>query len=298
VQCGSFPLESDEYKKYILPHKLTVVMNRRRCRDLSKEECNADRPPVADYPKYSGTGNGWSDLLNFDIKVPGEHRIYNETFDAEIQMLHAHLENKKLNSLGIPIRATEDGHNADFQRVLDQFHGVHYRDTQACFDQRRNLRQQDIAKYYEDLMEQGQRDGWYNEHTARIMLDPKSRRELQRSSDANFNPYSEDFMVDMFYFRYRGSMTEPPCMFLTWFFMDKPMLISFDQLRQVKFLLFTHVDPETCEKTSVHNADQSVARPLQPHRGDFDETSWIQHCIAGTFGSDLDRFGKPGRRCD
>ena len=294
MQCGSFPIESDEYKKYILPHKLTVVMNRRQCRDLTQVECNNNTPPVADYPQYSGTGGGWSDLINWDIKVPGEHKIYNETFDAEIQMMHAHLENQKLNSLGIPIRATNDAYSADFQRVLDQFHDVHFRDTRACMN-RRNLRQQqNITKYYEDLMEQGKRDGWYNEHTARIMLDTEYMRELQ--SSFRFDPYSEEFMVDMFYFRYRGSMTEPPCMYLTWFFMDKPMLISFDQLRQVKFLLFTHVDPETCEKTSVHNVDQSVARPVQPVYDD-EETAWTQHCIAGTFESDLDRFGRPGRRC-
>lgn len=48
---------------------------------------------MADYPKYSATGSEFSDLLNFDIKVPGKHTIAGETFDAKIQMLHAHITN-------------------------------------------------------------------------------------------------------------------------------------------------------------------------------------------------------------
>ena len=70
---------------------------------------------------------------------------------------------------------------------------------------------------------------------------------------------------------------------VTWWVMDKPMIISLKQLRQIKFLLFTHVD-ENCKKTSVHNAEQSVARPAQP-LGE-PELAWIQHCETGSFEAD------------
>ncbi len=264
-------------------------MNRRACLDTDMQECKVGRPPMADYPKYSATGSEFSDLLNFDIKVPGEHTIAGETFDAEIQMLHAHLTNRKLSSLGIPIRATEGGHNDEFQKILDEFHHTHYLDASTCLN--RNLRQ-DTSKFYEDLMDEAVRGGWYNEHSAN-MTDPDFIRRLQGTSTI-FNPYSEQFMVDLFFFRYPGSMTEPPCMIVTWWVMDKPMIISFEQLRQIKFLLFTHVDGN-CEKTSVQNVEQSVARPIQP-LGE-PETAWIQHCTTGSFESDIVQQGIPGRRC-
>lgn len=275
------------YKKQILPHKLTVIMNRRACLDIEEEKCKEGRPPLADYPKYSGIGSDFSDLLNFDIKVPGEHTIGGETFDAEIQMLHVHLTNRKVSSLGIPIRAMEDGHNSEFQTILNEFHHVYYTDASGC--SKRNLRQ-DTSALYKDLMEEAARNGWYNEHSAK-MADPDFVRGLQQSTSVNFNPYSKSFMRDMFFFRYPGSITEPPCMFVTWWVMDKPMIISFEQLRQIKFLLFTHVD-ENCEKTSVHNTEQSVARPIQPP-GD-PELAWIQHCETGSFEADII---PPDRQC-
>ena len=155
-------------------------MNRRACLDTDSQECKEGRPPIADYPKYSSTGSEFSDLLNFDIKVPGEHTIAGETFDAEIQMLHVHLTNRKLSSLGIPIRATEDGHNDEFQTILDEFHNTHYLDASACLNRtlpHRNLRR-DISKFYEDLMDEAVRGGWYNEHSAK-MTDPDFIRRLQ-----------------------------------------------------------------------------------------------------------------------
>lgn len=265
-------------------------MNRRACLDIEYQECKGGRPPLADYPKYSATGSDFSDLLNFDIKVPGEHTIGGETFDAEIQMLHAHLTNRKLSSLGIPIRAMEDGHNSDFQTILDEFQRVHYMDAiSGC--SKRNLRQDTSQhQFYDDLMAEAARNGWYNEHSAK-MTDPEFVRGLQHNVSVNFNPYSESFMRDMFFFRYPGSITEPPCMFVTWWVMDKPMIVSFEQLRQIKFLLFTHVD-ENCKKTSVHNVEQSVARPIQPLGKP--ELAWIQHCETGSFEADVI---PPNRRC-
>lgn len=72
----------------------------------------------------------------------------------------------------------------------------------------------------------------------------------------------------------------------------QPMTISFQQLEQVKRILFSHVD-EDCEPTSVHNNGQSVARPLYPLGEDRD----IQKCGAEWFVSDEDKGRNPGRMC-
>jgi Eukaryotic-type carbonic anhydrase len=82
---------------------------------------------------------------------------------------------------------------------------------------------------------------------------------------------------------------------VTWFVMAAPTMISLSQLRQLKHLLFTHVD-ENCQKSSVHNDEQSVARPVQP-LGSLriigstnlleDVPRVVTHCQEGDFEPDV-----------
>ena len=44
---------AEDFTRQILPHKLSLKMNRRKCLDLENEECDRGRPPIADYPRYS-----------------------------------------------------------------------------------------------------------------------------------------------------------------------------------------------------------------------------------------------------
>jgi len=75
---------------------------------------------MADFPNYSSSVTHLSDLLNVDIKVPGEHYIGGESFDAEIQMMHIHLNASMLAYIGIPVRAINaSGFNQEYQAVLD-----------------------------------------------------------------------------------------------------------------------------------------------------------------------------------
>jgi len=230
--------------------------------------------------RYSSTGTHFSDLLNLDIKVPGEHWIEGESFDAEIQMLHTHLTSARVTSIGVPIRATADGFNAEFQAVLDQFQLVYEYDQATCAANTTNRRRA-ASNLHEDFMNTDTHHEW-EEHSTKLD-DPDFIRRLQ-SWGAPFNPYSEAFLTTLFFFRYDGSTTDPPCYSNTWFVMSSPMLISFEQLRQIKFLLFTHVDGN-CEKTSVHNSDQSVARPLQTLRSDVA----VMKCMEGDFISDEEK---------
>ena len=86
AQCGSRSVFHGSYDRLILPHKLSIVLNRRKCTDTSDPGCSIGRPPMADYPQYSSATTPYSDLLNLDIKVPAEHTIEGVAFDAEIQM--------------------------------------------------------------------------------------------------------------------------------------------------------------------------------------------------------------------
>jgi carbonic anhydrase len=211
----------------------------------------------------------YSDLLNLDIKVPGEHQILNETFDAEIQMLHIHMTVSRMAQIGVPVRATADGYNDRFQAVLDQFQAKYEMNRAACAatnnnnkNSRRGRRRREMAVADNAVLDsaapiQGDKHGFQRQ------LQNNTSSNVTTLSSNGFDLYA-DFLPTVYFYRYEGSNTEPPCMSMTWFVMNHPLIISFAQLRQVKHLIFTNVHNETCQPTSVHNLDQSVARPIQP----------------------------------
>lgn len=357
------------------------------------------RPPIVDFPNWSSNTTHYSDLLNLDIKVPGEHTIRGESFDAEIQMLHIHLEEGRMGYIGIPIRAQLSGFNMEYQALLDQFQIAYNKDLSDCSrnqllhslgsfvppsdeaddsnptvedetiemvsttanDENATINNtdsvlvnqaptedmgggvllntagntssqnneslvgttiQNLLPFFSVASIPGQNntttgnstlvgegatgdkpdtgnslldalvdafqpmlskqnstgsgdistgDGnstsnveQSNTTSHNSTVDPTHNRLLQQSENLRaFDPYA-DFMKTIFFYRYHGSNTEPPCFPITWFVMSAPLVISFEQLQQTKELIFTHVDGGSCRPTSVHNAEQSVARPLQP----------------------------------
>lgn len=85
-------------------------------------------------------------------------------------------------------------------------------------------------------------------------------RLLQSSS---WDPHHPMLIPTIHFYRYDGSLTEPPCgEFVSWFVADVPMIISFQQLEQLKNILFNNYDGN-CRRTSVHYGE-SVARPVRP----------------------------------
>jgi carbonic anhydrase len=222
--------------------------------------CRDNQPPMVDYPTYSSQGSDYSDMHHFDIKVPGEHTVMGETFDAEIQMFHVHLNDPRMSSIGIPIRAIGDDTNQDFQAVLDEFELVYEENWLAC-------------------------DG--GDGGNETLVDAAAPGEARPNQ---FDPYV--FMTSMYFYRYDGSITEPPCRDITWWVMSDPLVISRAQLDQLKRLLLTNVDPDTCEFTCTHH-EESVARPIQP----LGENRVIEACGVGDFESDVEKGRPPAKQC-
>ena len=280
-------------------------MNRRECLDVDSSRCSDNRPPIADYPRYSSGLTAYSDLLNLDIKVPAEHTMEGETFDAEIQMLHTHLDPSpaRVSSIGLLLRATSNGFNYEFQQLLDMFQRTYNDHADGCRrrqlkTQQSNLRGMDgtttmTTSTIDDTDHEFNEDSIYRYSNESSTGFGRQRKVQGVPQELKFDPYSEAFMPGIFFYRYDGSITEPPCLDITWWVMMDPMIISFDQLRQIKHILFTHVDEETCERTSVHNRDQSVARPIYPLGSDRE----IQKCGPGTFISDEAKGRGPGNIC-
>ena len=68
------------------------------------------------------------------------------------------------------------------------------------------------------------------------------------------------------------------------------MKISPGQLLQLKTLMFDHVDPDTCRKTSTHY-QESNARPVQPYLGGS-----RYRCRRSDYVSDKERIASGRRR--
>jgi carbonic anhydrase len=221
-------------------------------------------------------------MMHMDIKIPGEHTLEGEAFDAEIQMLHVHLTAPRVAAIGVPIRAKQGGYNTEFQWILNEFQTVFDDHNDKCEESKRtrNLRQQQpqpLDEVEEPVL-------YPNATTSRKLQDNVNRQ--------HFNPYTDELMPSMFFYRYDGSITEPPCLDITWWVIDEPCVIGLEQLKQLKTLLFGHVD-ENCNPTSVHNKDQEVVRPIQP----LGENRVIQHCPPGSFISDESKGRPPGNFC-
>jgi len=244
---------------------------------------------MVDYPRYASWGSAYSDMHHMDIKIPGEHTLEGVRFDAEFQMFHTHLSNDRASSIAVPVRGVPGVYNQEFQWILNEFQNVYNRHKVECDASRRNLRQEK-----ESLQQQSQPEPEPPLVTNSTVTDA---RELQFNDPPDihrrkFNPYSDALMPGMFFYRYDGSITEPPCRDITWWVMDEPAIIGLGQLNQLKRLLFTHVDGD-CNPTSVHNKDQMSVRPIQP----LGEDRVIQHCPTGSFKSDIAKGRNPAKRC-
>lgn len=249
----------------IQSNKLRLYFHRRPCRDLSQRECMEPDPPHSDFPNNWG---GYVDIVHVDFKIPSEHTVYGERFDAEMQVFHLHPGRRRTPAVASLMKASVNGYNTALQLILDQFQIV-YNANQARCARRIQRERRDLTEAHKVL---GQNvttdnidyDSWADFSTAfdapnEEMTDRRLLREI-------FTPYHPKLITSIHFFGYEGSITEPPCgEWVSWFVIDKPMKISFAQLAQMKRLLFTNVDSE-CKPTSVHY-DVSVARPIQDAAG-------------------------------
>jgi carbonic anhydrase len=267
---GDFTVNGDHVGKSIESNKLRLTFERRPCSNTTLDKCSEPDPPHADFPHGWG---GFADLLHIDVKVPSEHTLLNEHFDAEMQYYHIHQGRRRLAALSILIRATDNGYNYYFQAILDAFHDVYNKNIANC-----RLR----------LLEQ--RNGTTNE--TRVLANEyvtpysdyltwaKSFGTKKSFEDTVWDPYHEMLLPTIYFYRYEGSLTEPPCgEFVSWWIADTPITISLDQLEELKRLIFTNVD-QNCKRTGVQFR-QSVARPIQKSNN---RPVW--RCTAKEFGPD------------
>jgi carbonic anhydrase len=279
-------LHDDRVSKLIEPNKLRILYPRRPCADKKNTACQEPDPPQNDYP------NGWTgpaDAMHIDIKIPSEHTINGERFDAEMQAFYLHVLRKRMPTQSVMIRAIDGGFNYYFQEAIDAFDAV-YRQNQArcAIHQRRERRQllsferklgvaaaaaAAAAAATADSSVKGTVGGGHAASWADFStdLDNPDYEDMQRDAQRRlqmtvWDPQHEKLVPTLYFYRYDGSLTEPPCgEWVSWFIADKPMIISLEQLERLKTILFLNVN-DKCQRTSVQY-DHSVARPIQDTAG-------------------------------
>ena len=209
---------------------------------------------------------GVVDVVHVDFKVPSEHTIKGKRYDGEMQIFHIHPGRRRLVAQSVLIRAAPDGYNYMLQEALEAFQKQYDENRVKC--RRRTLTSN--ATYPFDDFESWAR-GWGENN-----FQPPFRQ----FEGAVWDPHHEMLIPTIYFYLYDGSLTEPPCgEFVTWFVADEPMVISIEQLEQLKIILFTNVD-ENCEKTSVQH-DESVARPIR-----LTQNRPVSKCTTNDFGPD------------
>ena len=255
--------------KQILPNKLRLLYQRRNCPDTSDPFCANPDPPKGDFP--SGWG-GFADVLHVDFKVPSEHFLNGERFDGEMHIVHLNAQVQRIATQAVLIKATKNGFNYYFEEALQAFEAQYEADKADCLQ---SINRERKLQYQSEWNTTSLRKA-----PSTISKNSTSRRMQTTPSIGVWDPHHKMLVPSIYFWRYDGSFTEPPCgEFVTWFVSDTPMKISKDQLARIKHVLFTHID-RNCDLTSVH-FDQSVARPIQSTAG---RPVW--HCTNEDFAPD------------
>jgi len=255
-QSGDLHLTDDEeIIKQIERNKLRLLYARRPCRS-----CREPDPPLADFPRNWA---GLIDLLHIDFKVPSEHTIMGERFDGEMQLMYLHPGRMQSPTVAVPMKATKTDFNPELQRALDEFQEQYQQDYDECVGILNHARR--MGKVTEEEAEEilsvhSELDYLSHESGERMLQTNATANETE--SRSNWDPHHPLLIPSVHFYGYEGSVTEPPCgEFVSWRVMDAPMLMSFEQLNQMKRLIFSHLSPQ-CTRTSVHYRE-SVARPVQ-----------------------------------
>lgn len=264
---GEYSVDSPSVQKRIEPYALRLVYPRRPCADLTNTSCQQPHGPTADMP------NGWhgiGDLIHIDFKIPSEHTIWGERFDAEMQLYHIYPSRGRVAVYTAMIRAQTNGYNYYLQAAINAFQSVYDENQARCgLKMRRERRlvsdfhrsiEANVTSPFVDYETWADFSTPFDEPGA-PHHDRERERELQ-TGGIIWNPYHEMLFPSIYYYRYEGSLTEPPCSeYASYWVADKPMNVSFEQLAQMKKIQFTNLD-SNCKRASVQFA-QSVARPIQ-----------------------------------
>lgn len=228
-------------------------------------------------------------MTHIDIKTKSEHKICGRRYDVELQYYYLHrYGNFEATAILGKVELDGDGrngHNREFQKILNFFQNQADKDLSACNTKRRRARallrankasgdQKSPTPVIESSFQGGESESeltsskstpGLHHRVATRFLNILNQRDLNKKYRFDF--YNNDLWRTEWFIAYQGSMTYPPCAEkINWRVLDTVFTIGKAQLRQLKNIQFEHVNRDTCMYDSVHH-DESNAREIQRYRG-------------------------------
>ena len=198
-------------------------------------------PPHVD---FAGVGARELDLLNIDISFPSEHTVCGKRFAGEMRYYFFHPAREVLVAVAFLLETYDEAPaNEHMGLLIDEFEKLHERHEKKCqWSAPEPMGRSNVTSIHE--------------------AEPV--RRLEKRKKGVWDPFHHDIQKTVHFWGYTGSLTEPPCSgwSVLWRVMDVTVLLSKKQLDQMRNMLLTNRDPNTCAFTSVHRND-AVARPIQ-----------------------------------
>eukprot|EP00977_Amphora_coffeiformis_P029124 scaffold38918_cov176-Amphora_coffeaeformis.AAC.2 len=271
----------------ILPHVLRA----------GQPETGCQINPCVDFS--FGFAEEWL-LRHTDISLPSQHTLNGKRFAGEVILTHVLGVNVSNKEIGNVSWLLEVGTEVDFYDFLElyirRWRNVAKKTVRDCIKRRRmkengNPLHAPPVRLLESLplSETNYTEPEPMDVLSRPFFDCRQRK---------FHPYDWwDEAQTEYYFRYEGSLTEPPCVRTAhWRVMRRPIRVAPSQIRALEKLLAERIDPDTCEAYTAgrpRDGDTTavdVNRPLQKYR----HTHKLVYCECVDWKS---RFRVDGEYC-
>lgn len=287
--------EMEDLTFTIEPHSLRAYVP-----DRDSEEC---------LRTWIDISNGFPNkfyLWFVEVKLRGEHVFDGRRFDGEVIFAHGEYphDNTQLSFVSFPLDASSVRDDPMMQDWIDQWQAASDSIDETC-DEEGKLRKKDRfykppkmhskdARFYEELEATKVHDHHW-EHVVRSLYtedaDGNLKRKKRRLEDdeegfvTKPKPFPYDLWPTIWYYRYRGSMTEPPCYNnVHWRVFDEPRKISRKQFKQLAKLTNSYRN-KNCEPAAITTVRGDSFRPLQKSN-EVQETELV-HCTIEDFEGHL-----------
>lgn len=152
-------------------------------------------------------------MIHVDFKVPAEHTLRGETFDAEMQIFHLHYDNKRIAIQSVLIRAEKNKYNDYLQEALKAFQKQYDENMSAC-GRRMRARRQLMTDFY---LRMGANvttplvdyTTWADFSVHSDFIDFEQYHRDLKFEGGPWDPHHWDLIPTIHFYRYEGSLTEP-----------------------------------------------------------------------------------------
>lgn len=266
-QIDSTDCVANDVSFEITPHTLRAY--------FPEDDNTCERPAIA----LDGSDADPYVLQWMEIHARSEHVVNGRRFDAELQMVHMGTEsnNQKATIVSIMIDASARTDHVEFQYMLDQWKIAADALSSNCNSTRRRHRTLRTRDTTTGRM-----------HQTTPSDDLAERRRTQECTGSNCGPrirmYPYSMWPSIHYYKYKGSLTTPPCSGIAnWRIMDKTMMISRKQYKQLATLLTAYKN-SNCEDGDVLSPTGENFRPLETIDTTFQS---VVHCTQNDFDATL-----------